>query len=94
MSMINWQAKTDEALMRKARMSDDTAWLKEFKALMITHGKTESDGTVARATLSTAERISERWKALALSFKPSRQKLKAYETVTPVVTLRINARKL
>jgi len=89
-----FETLADRAGEIKAQMSELSAELKDIKQTFEHYNVTEADGEFYRATLSVTERVSERWKELALSFKPTRQKLKAYETVTPVTTLRVNARKL
>jgi hypothetical protein len=92
------QAKADKLADRagdiKAQMSD---LQKELDAIRDYYDReliSEGNGERHRATFSISERIGAKWKACALSMNPSPQRLKAYETVTEVKTLRVNARIL
>ena len=86
-------ALADEAGLLKAESAKISKRLAVIKKTFDDNGVTEADGEFYRATFSLAERINQHWKDLALSLKPSRQKLTAFKTTDNVATFKVVALK-
>lgn len=62
---------------------------------LIAAGVTEADGTLHRATVSTAYPVRVDWQTIAQKLEPSRQLIAAHTSraTDPVYTVRVTARK-
>lgn len=82
----------DALLTLKAAIADLEAKAAIERARLIAMGQGAHEGDLARASVSTADRETIDWKAIAAKFSPSRQLVAAYTESKEVTTVRVVAR--